>query len=104
MTLIDTIRAQYPHPIRLGDAANYVESKRYCVGGGICYVCAPCIIVNGFPAIGQLTHALRVANPRLPYRKAHYLAECIIRRNDKGHFEDAWRYAERALTYPTKED
>jgi hypothetical protein len=97
------IRTCYPHPIRLQDAANYVEAKRYCVGGAVCKFLDLIGNANGFPDTSQLTRALRVANKQLPYRKARYYAETIIRRNDSGQFTAAWFYVARALDYQPEE-
>jgi hypothetical protein len=101
MSLIATNRAAYPHPIRLVDAPAYKDP--YCVAGAICKALGR-PVTNGFPAPVTLAIAFLKTNPHLTEKHANHYAQTVVTRNDKGLFEDAWYYANRALTYTPKED
>ena len=104
MSLIDTIRAQYPNPKAVSDQAiNYRQD--YCVGGSLClyYNLLPRYGDDGrFPDEAILAAILREVNPRLEEEPALDYAHRIITNNDSRWFSAAWTFAAMALNHTPK--
>ncbi len=95
ITLYHAIRALYPNPDR------QVGPGGYCVGGALMKFC-DAIRGPAFPAQGQLISLLMRANPALAEVWALFYAGNIIRRNDQGDYEGAWKQLKAALTHESQ--
>lgn len=105
---VDEIRAQYPSPMSTFDGCKDPEnSDCYCVGGAfyqfLAYRRSPGLKqVPGlyrFPTSGELSMALREANPSLSQGAAHRCALRIVRENDNDRFDLAWKQLNKALRF-----
>lgn len=94
ITLYHAIRAMYPHPSRR------VGPENYCVGGALLKFYES-VYGPAFPAQGMLINLLQRGNPRLSELWAFFYAGNIMRRNDQGDYEGAWKQLCQALTHDT---
>lgn len=96
-TTMEQIREKYPNPVR---AAQGHKDGLYCVGGAICHTVYE-IEGNAFPDEETLGDALALLNPYLVSRpeEASEFAIEIIEHNDRGDFEAAWWWLDRAINY-----
>lgn len=92
ITLYYAIRAMYPNPSRRAGPQSY------CVGGALLKFLEP-IDGAAFPASWWLGQLLRRANPGLNDTLAYFYAGNIVRRNDRGDYEGAWKQLRLALTH-----
>jgi hypothetical protein len=103
------LRKKYPWPLRASQASGYVEDE-YCVGGAICKEMGIERHGCNFPTAGEIRTAIERANPNLD----HYLmtnvdsgsfddsCEAIVKFNDCGTFEQAWKEMEKLLKWKPK--
>jgi hypothetical protein len=106
MALIDTIRAQYPHPVE--NKPNIGWSKEhYCIGGGLCLATADARGDTSpvrFPAEEYLGSVLLEVNPLLGKSLAAWYARRIVYHNDHGDFDWGWSLLGSALAHTKEED
>jgi hypothetical protein len=109
--LIEEIKAKYPHPRAalsehaLAEDGSYptITMDDYCVGGALCRA----LMADTpryessfhFPSSVTIARVLQEVNMTLDAVTGDRYACRIIESNDAGHFEDAWRQAEEALSY-----
>lgn len=107
-TRVEIIRAAYPKPMRICQAADeHKQATGYCVGGALIqfygmefdHVMEEQMPVEclRFPGPGLVARAIRRHVPQFSYMDAEIWGERIIENNDKGRFSRAWNYLARAL-------
>lgn len=89
------IKAKFPNPSDPLDDQKTETS--YCVGGAFCMALG--WKSNTFPNVDILMEALREANADLSIRLADKYAVDIIKANDAGDYEAAWKALGDALEY-----
>ena len=98
---IAKVRAHYPHPCRIIDAASPDNPPiEYCVGGALCQFYRPFytgITRDHFPSADDLAYLLRCLNKVLSREGAQRYAFGILLCNEEGFFEQAWAIAAKAV-------
>ena len=92
-TYVSALKEKYPHPVRVTSPSR--DTYSYCVGG--------CLAKEAnhdwlFPDSAILTNLIEHLNPGRKRTSVHALALCVIRANDCGDFEKAWKSLTEALT------
>lgn len=86
---MQAIRERFPRP-----------GGRYCVGGALLLYAGECEPnLACFPSTQDLAAVLRDANPKLTGSWSNGYAVAIIEENDHGHYDEAWRILDNALTH-----
>lgn len=93
-TYVSKLREKYPTPIPAGN--HSAPSGSYCVGGALC---RQAFDNNAwtFPDDETIDCAITRLNPHIAGSVANDFAVKIIATNDRGDFDGAWRWLERAL-------
>lgn len=109
--IVERLRSHFPNPVAVDDGD---KGTAYCVGGAVCIAAAHtsrawlCPILreeHRFPSAGDLAEVLRHLYPQLEaHPRLEQVAGMLIRTNDTGNFEAAWKRLENLLNWePARE-